>query len=83
MEEVFNYLIERHADKFEPLKFGFWKRIIRYKVNTDNYHIRKIFNELMYKGYFIKIRINNKHFKYKFSPNGKIEQKQFPIIIHF
>ena len=83
MEEVFNYLIERHADKFEPLKFGFWKRIIRYKVNTDNYHIRKIFNELLHEGYFTKIRINNKHFKYQFIPYGENPKRSFPIIINF
>ena len=83
MEEVFDYLMERHAYKFEPLKFGYWKRIIRYKVNTDNYHIRKLFNELMVEGYFSKIRINNKHYKYQFIPFGKTPNRQFPIIIKF
>ena len=33
MEEVLNYLIKRNAHNFEPLKFGFWKRIIKYKTN--------------------------------------------------
>tara|TARA_R110002167_G_scaffold123627_2_gene302646 strand:+ start:799 stop:1050 length:252 start_codon:yes stop_codon:yes gene_type:complete len=83
MEEVFNYLIDRQAYNFEPLKFGFWKRIIKYKVNTDNYHIRKIFNELLQEGYFSKIRINNKHFKYQFIPYGENPKSLFPIIINF
>ena len=85
MEEVFNYLIERNADKFEPLKFGFWKRIIKYKVHpeTDNYNIRKIFINLLNQGYFSKIRINNKHFKYQFIPYGENPKRSFPIIINF
>lgn len=83
MEEIFNYLLERHADKFEPLKFGYWKRIIKYKLNTDNYHTRKIFSELLHEGYFAKIRINNKHFKYQFIPFGSLPSRTFPIIITF
>ena len=61
MEEVLNYLIERSAFDFEPLKYGFWKRIIKYRTNNDNYNSRKIFIQLLNNGYFDKIRINNKH----------------------
>ena len=83
MEEVLNYLIKRNAHNFEPLKFGFWKRIIKYKTNKDNYNCRKIFTKLLYEGYFSKIRINNKHFKYQFIPFGKTPKRQYPIIIKF
>tara|TARA_B110000046_G_C12891733_1_gene354674 strand:+ start:580 stop:831 length:252 start_codon:yes stop_codon:yes gene_type:complete len=83
MEEVLNYLIKRNAHNFEPLKFGFWKRIIKYKTNKDNYNCRKIFTKLLYEGYFNKIRINNKHFKYQFIPFGKTPKRQYPIIIKF
>ena len=83
MEEVLNYLIKRNAHNFEPLKFGFWKRIIKYKTNKDNYNCRKIFHKLLDEGYFSKIRINNKHFKYQFIPFGKTPKRQYPIIIKF
>ena len=81
MEEVFQYLIERKAYNFEPLKFGFWKRIIKYKTQKDNYNCRKIFHKLIDEGYFNKIRINNKHYKYKFNPFKENNKRQFPIII--
>ena len=83
MEEVLNYLIERNAFDFEPLKFGFWKRIIKYRIEYDNYNCRKIFIQLLNKGYFDKIRINNKHFKYRFNPFKEIQERQFPIIIEW
>jgi len=83
MEEVYEYLIERKAFNFEPLKFGFWKRIIKYKTKKDNYNCRKIFSKLLHEGYFNKIRINNKHFKYQFIPFGENNEKQFPIIIEW
>ena len=83
MEDLFNYLIDRNADKFESLKYGYWKRIIKYKLNYDNYNCRKIFNKFLSHGYFEKIRINNKHFKYKFNPYGYTYKRQFPIIIEF
>lgn len=83
MEEVYNYLIERQAYNFEPLKYGFWKRIIKYKINKDNYNCRKIFHKLLLEEYFEKIRINNKHYKYKFNPFKENNRIQFPIIIKF
>jgi len=81
MEEIFNYLVERNAQEFEPLRFGYWKRIIKYKLKKDNYNCRKIFMKLLEEGYFSKIRINNNHFKYQFIPFGVIPERQYPIII--
>lgn len=81
MEEVFDYLIERKAYNFEPLKFGFWKRIIKYKINKDNYNCRKIFMQLLNQDYFEKIRINNKHYKYRFNPFKENHERKLPIII--
>lgn len=81
MEEVYNYLLERNADKFEPLRFGYWKRMIKYKIKKDNYTCRKIFMKLLDEGYFYKIRIKNNHFKYQFIPFGEIHERKLPIII--
>ena len=55
--------------------------IIKYKTNNDNYNCRKIFMNLLDLGYFDKIRINNKHFKYKFNPYGVSQERKFPIVI--
>tara|TARA_R110001592_G_scaffold60267_1_gene183186 strand:+ start:406 stop:654 length:249 start_codon:yes stop_codon:yes gene_type:complete len=76
MDQVFDYLLERQADRFEPLRFGFWKRIIKYKTGLPTYEVRKIFMKLIDKGCFSKIRVNNKHFKYKFIPYGEKEEVQ-------
>jgi len=83
MDEVLNYLIERNAFDFEPLKFGYWKRMIKYRTKNDNYTCRKIFTQLVNEGYFDRIRINNKHFKYRFNPYGEIQERKLPIVIEW
>ncbi len=83
MDDVYQYLIERQAYNFEPLKFGFWKRIIKYKTKEDNYNCRKIFHKLVSEEYFEKVRINNKHYKYKFNPFKENTKREFPIILEW
>ena len=79
--EVFEYLMERRAYNFEPLRFGFWKRLIKYKTKQQTYEVRKIFMKLVDRGLFYKVRINNKHFKYKFIPYGDEEPKGLKELI--
>ena len=83
MEEVTQYLINRGCNNFEPLKFGFWKRIIKYHLECDNYKSRKIFMKLVEKNYFRKVRINNRHFYYEFIPFGIKPKDNKPTIIYW
>ena len=50
--EVFEYLMQRRAYNFEPLRFGFWKRLIKYKTKQQTYEVRKIFMKLVDRGLF-------------------------------
>ena len=83
MEDTVNYLITRDCHNFQPLKFGFWKRIIKYHLKCDNYKSRKIFMKMLDKNYFRKIRINNRHFYYEFIPYGTKPEPIYPIIMYW
>lgn len=55
-KKIIKYLNERKVNKMGGLRYAYWKRIIKYKLNERDYIIRKIFIKLLRKNYFREIR---------------------------
>ena len=62
------YFIYKGMEKNNPQKYGYYKRIIGYILDTSNLgFIRKTFLSLVKNGYFVKIQNGNKKsYGYKF-----------------
>jgi len=78
---VISYFIYKNVEKRGFLKYGFFKRMIAYVLDYHNdYYIRKIFLDLLDKGFFIKQKNSKISYKYKFNPNPT-KQKTKKVII--
>ena len=75
---VINYCKFKNVQTRGFLKYGYFKRIIGYKLDYYNdYFIRKIFLQLVEEKYFIKKKNAKQSYLYQFNPTPKI-----PIIYH-
>ena len=82
---VINYF--KYKEIYEPYKFGYYKRIIGYILDTtDQAYIRKIFLLLVNKEILLKIKNVKKSYKYQFvnekknkQINKQIDKKIFTI----
>ena len=73
-QAVVKYCVFKSIDKHGVLKYGYYKKLIGYILETSNENfIRKIFLDLVTSKHFIKIKNLKKSYKYLFNCNPEIE----------
>ena len=71
---VINYCIYKKIDQRGTMKYGYYKRLISFILNTNNDNfIRKIFLDLVASKHFMKIKNIKTSYKYQFNGNPEIE----------
>jgi hypothetical protein len=89
-QAVIGYFKFKKIENMGFLKYGYYKRIIQYVIDYYNeYYVRKIFLQLLDKGYFIRIKNHKNSYKYQFNPTPKKKiteddlKPQLPITLHW
>ena len=71
---VINYCIYKKIDQRGTMKYGCFKNLISFILNTNNDNfIRKIFLDLVASKHFMKIKNIKTSYKYQFNPTPEIE----------
>ena len=69
-----NYMKYKNIDQRGALKYGYYKRLISFILNSTNDNfIRKIFLDLVASNHFLKIKNKKTSYKYQFNPCPEIE----------
>mgnify|MGYP003651759300 CR=1 FL=1 len=70
---VINYCKYKNIDQRGCLKYGYYKRLISFILNSTNDNfIRKIFLDLVASKHFLKIKNKKTSYKYQFNGNPEI-----------
>ena len=79
-ECVINYCIYKNINKRGQLKYGFFKRLISFILNTENDNqIRKVFLDLVESKHFIKIKNLKTSYRYQFNNTPDVEYVEPPV----
>ena len=79
-ECVVNYMIYKKIDQRGTMKYGCFKNLISFILNTNNDNfIRKIFLDLVASKHFLKIKNAKTSYKYQFNANPEIPYVEPPI----
>ena len=87
-QAVIGYFKYKNIDNMGFLKYGYFKRIIKYVIDYYNdYYVRKIFLQLVNENYFLRIKNEKNSYRYKFNPKPKKkiiaqdDKPKLPILI--
>ena len=77
---VINYCKYKNIEQRGVLKYGYFKRLIGFILNSTNDNFcRKIFLDLVSSKHFLKIKNAKTSYKYRFNPTPEIEYVEPPI----
>jgi len=87
-KKILNYFFKKKMFNLGFLKFGFFQRKIKYiyKYELSDYEVRKIFNYLVEKDYFNKIKNKKRSYLYEFKNKNNTKdfyRKDAPIVLTF